>query len=144
RDNIAQKRNKPFYFVFSNEQLLRLAKESNSDLSKVFSSRQKFSKKELKLIQEVISEQFDNSPFVLQTNHVNFSDLPQLQQKLLLWRNQIVKEFDIPKRFVLSKEEILLLDYSTIESVMKKIWFSQQNDKICIQLTNSLLSALNY
>jgi hypothetical protein len=130
--------------VFSNEQLLRLAKESNSDLSKVFSSRQKFSKKELKLLEEVISEQFDNSPFELQTNHVNFSDLPQLQQKLLLWRNQIGKEFDIPKRFILSKEEILLLDYSTIESVMKKIWFSQQNDKICIQLTDSLLTSLNY
>jgi ribonuclease D len=143
RDKIAQKRDKPFYFVFSNEQLLRLAKKSNSLLSNVFSSRQKFSKKELKLIKEVISEELDKSPFVLQTNHVNFSDLPQLQQKLLLWRNQIGKEFDIPKRFILSKEEILLLDYSTIESVIKKIWFSQQNNIKCVQLTNSLLSALN-
>lgn len=142
RDKIARKRDKPFFFVFSNEQLLKLAKEANLNLNKVFSKRQKFSKREMDLIKEVLAESLDNPPFEAQTNHINFADLPHLQQQLLIWRKQIGSDFDIPKRCILSKEEIKLLDYSNRESVMDKIWFSKLNEDICVQLTKSLIASL--
>jgi ribonuclease D len=142
RDKIARKRDKPFYFVFSNEQLLKLTTEENLKLNKVFSNRQKFSKGELKLIKEVLAESFNNTPFETQPNQINFSDLPLLQQQLLIWRNQISKHFDIPKRCILSKEEIKLFDYSNRESVMDSIWFTKINEDICVQLTKTLRASL--
>lgn len=143
RDEIARKRDKPFYFVFSNEQLLKLTTEENLNLKKIFSNRQKFSKGEMNLIKEVLAESFNNTPFEAQPNQINFSDLPFLQQQLLIWRNQISKDFDIPKRCILSKEEIKLFDYSNRESVMDGIWFSKIDDDICVQLTTTLLESLN-
>ncbi len=142
RDKIARKRNKPFYYVFSNVQLLKLAKNTNIKPKDLFTRNQRFSQNEMIVLQQALDDPSNDTPIEDQTKQISFTDLPLLQQKLLLWRNQVSNEFHIPKRFILSNEEIKLLDYSTKETLLRNMWFSHQNNKICNQLTSILTKNL--
>lgn len=138
RDKIAKKRDKPFYFIFSNEQLKKMVIDDRIKPNDVLTRNQRLSKKEMTILTNILTEPLNDSPFEDQTNHINFIDLPILQQKLLIWKNNTSKEFEIPKRFIFSNEEIKSFDFSTRESVMNSVWFSQQTNEICVKLTNSL------
>lgn len=138
RDKIAKKRNKPFYFIFSNEQLKKMVINDNIKPNDVLTRNQRLSKKEMTILTNVLTEPLNDSPFEDQIKQMNFIDLPILQQKLLIWKNNISKELEIPKRFIFSNEEIKSFDFSSRESIMDNIWFSQQTNEICANLTNSL------
>jgi len=138
RDKIAKKRNKPFYFIFSNEQLKKMVINDKIKPNDVLTRNQRLSKKEMTILTNILTEPSNDSPFEDQTKHINFIDLPILQQKLLIWKNNTSKEFEIPKRFIFSNEEIKSFDFSTRESIMNSVWFSQQTNEICEKLTNSL------
>lgn len=138
RDKIAKKRNKPFYFIFSNEQLKKMVVNDNIKPNDVLTRNQRLSKKEMTILTNILTEPLNDSPFEDYTKHINFIDLPILHQKLLIWKNNISKELKIPKRFILSNEEIKSFDFSSRESIMNNVWFSQQTNEICVNLTNSL------
>jgi ribonuclease D len=142
RDKIAKKRNRPAFFILSNQQLLDLAKDGYT-LDSIRSPNQKFSKVEKQNFNQVLKENYPDSP-LLDTSD-NFSDYPTLKQHLLTWRFSASKHFKLPKRFIISKSEISNLDdscFNNQESLLKVLWFTHRKDQLCTNLTNDLITFL--
>ncbi len=142
RDRIARKRNKPSFFVLSNDKMLTLAK--NKHKSHSFLHKSRFLKKsDLKAIQSVVEQEYEDKP--LPNIQSNFSDFPLLKQHLLTWRFTASKQFALPKRFILSKKEIESFPdhyFKDLETLTDKLWFSTNQNKRCKELMNSFTKYL--
>ncbi|MHA2247837.1 MAG: HRDC domain-containing protein [Candidatus Hodarchaeales archaeon] len=143
RDKIARKRNRPSFFILTNKQLIQLTKP-RIKIQSVFTQRQKFSKHDLGLIQQAITEPIPDRTFENSVQSLSFTNLPLLQQKLLIWRNNISKVIGVPKRFILSKKEINSFDFSSKKKVLNGIWFTSKSDPKAAELTESMNKALEH
>lgn len=141
RDKIARKRNRPSFFILTNKQLIQLSKPGIK-IQSVFTQRQTFSKLDLKLIQQALTEPIPDRTFENFAQSLNFTNLPPLHQKLLIWCNNMSKEIGVPKRFILSKKEINSFDFSSKKKVLNSIWFISKADPKAGELTESLNKAL--
>ena len=137
RDKLARKRNKPSFFVLTNNQLIELAKDKNS-INSIISKKQKFSPREKESIIEIQNSKYPNEPLPSTIPH--FSDYPLLKQKLLTWRYSASRTFRIPKRFIISKHEIDSFDEKVFEnenSLLSALWFTSKNSNRCKMITRS-------
>ena len=137
RDKLARKRNKPSFFVLTNNQLIELAKDKNS-INSIISKKQKFSPREKESIIEIQNSKYPNEPLPSTIQH--FSDYPLLKQQLLTWRYSASRTFRIPKRFIISKHEIDSFDEKVFEnenSLLSALWFTSKNSSRCKMITRS-------
>ena len=137
RDKIAQRRNKPSFFILNNEQLLQLAK--NQSLNSVLTQRQRLSKDDKSELNEVIDQSYPDTP--LENEMIHFTEHPPLKQHLLTWRFAATKKFRIPKRFIISNTEVDSFDesvYSSKVSLLRSLWFASNDSLLCKKLTQDL------
>ncbi|MHA1228945.1 MAG: hypothetical protein ACTSR2_12365 [Candidatus Hodarchaeales archaeon] len=145
RDKIAKRVNKPTFFILSNKEIVPLIKSTPMERIKILKSKKLVSKNDIKSFillfetkdndnPEVAFDEFRNS----KNKNANFSDLPALQKKVLIWRNEMAQKLNLPKRFILSKHSLESLDYSDSETILKEIWFSSNKDNISQELLKSL------
>lgn len=142
RDKIAQQRNRPSFFILTNQQLLELAKDGKT-LNSVKSQNQKFSKGMIKQFNQVLNQSYPDTPLVDNSNI--FSDFPFFKQQLLTWRFNASKHLKLPKRFIISRSEIDKLDDSCFDNkdtLMNSLWFTHENDRLCTKLTKNLITFL--
>jgi hypothetical protein len=74
------------------------------------------------------------------------SNSPLLKQLLLNWRYFASKNHKIPKRLLISANEIDNFDeqsYDSIDKLLTRIWFTSCQDPKCLQLSNELEEFLN-
>lgn len=138
RDKLARERNRPVFHVLTNQQLLELSKEGKS-LQEVLTSRQRFSKKARNLIKQALTQSYPETPIDIESSH--HTNFPLLKQGLLNWRFSASKTHKIPKRFLISANEIENFDeqsYDSIEQLLTKIWFTSQQDPKCTHLSKEL------
>ena len=137
RDKIAQRRNKPSFFILNNEQLLQLAK--NQSLNSVLTQRQRLSKDDKSELKEAIDQSYPDTP--LENEMIHFTEHPPLKQHLLTWRFAATKKFRIPKRFIISNTEVDSFDesvYSSKVSLLRSLWFASNDSLLCKKLTQDL------
>ena len=142
RDRIARRRNRPIFFILSNQQLRDLAKDGHT-LESIRSPNQKFSKYEKEQFNKVLTRFYPDSP--ISDGSDNFSDYPPLKQQLLTWRFSASKHFKLPKRFIISKSEINNLDdscFNSQQSLLNSLWFTQKKEQLCVKLTEELIEFL--
>jgi len=135
RDKIAQRRNKPSFFILNNNQLLQLTK--NQPLKSVLTSRQRISRNERSELSEVIQQSYPDTPIENETTH--FSEQSSLKQHLLTWRFAATKKFKLPKRFIVSNNQIDSFDesvYSNKASLFQSLWFASNDGLLCKKLTD--------
>ncbi len=149
RDEIALKRNKPSFFIFNNQTLINLVIVTPEKRKKLLQRKKYLSSEDIKAIHEVLenikslpSETFEEIRTKHNNNNPPFNELPVLKQHLLIWRNEISKELNLPKRFILSKRDLNLLDYSNKKILLDSIWFTKRSDEIAQYLTNSVTTFL--
>ena len=137
RDKIAQRRNKPSFFILNNDQLLLLAK--NKPLKSILTSRQRISRNEKSELNEAVQQSYSDTPLENETAH--FSEQPPLKQHLLTWRFAAIKKFKLPKRFIVSNNHIDSFDesiYLNKESLFQALWFASNDNYLCKKLTDDL------
>ncbi|MHA1945882.1 MAG: hypothetical protein ACXAC6_08990 [Candidatus Hodarchaeales archaeon] len=137
RDKIAQRRNKPSFFILNNDQLLQLAK--NKSLNSVLTQRQRLSKNDKSELNEVIDQSYPDTP--LQNEAIHFTEYPPLKQHLLTWRFAATKKFGLPKRFIISTNEVDGFDesvFSSKVSLLQSLWFASNDSLLCKKLTQDL------
>ena len=138
RDKIARKRNRPSFFILTNQQLLELAKDGQT-LDSVLSHNQKLGKNVNKQVNQILNQSYPDSSIM--KNIDNFSDHAILKQKLLTWRFGASKKFKLPKRLIISKSEMDSFDDSCFEnqtSLLRSLWFTKRKDPLCQELTNDV------
>ncbi|MHA2387974.1 MAG: hypothetical protein ACXACW_04550 [Candidatus Hodarchaeales archaeon] len=138
RDKLAQERNRPVFHVLTNQQLLELSKEGEI-LQKVLTPRQRFSKDATNLINQALQDSYSDSP--IEVGSTSSSNLPHLKQQLLSWRYSASKLYKIPKRFIISANEVDNFDEQAFTSeaeLLKSVWFTNCHDPKCELLTADL------
>lgn len=143
RDRIARNRNKPFFYILSNEKLLEIV-QSNNNPNSIFRKIKWLKSSEMQLFKDALVDSSDELTIeVFQPRKpIHFADLSPLQQSLLIWRDETSKSLSIPKRFLLSRMEVEKLDYSSIETLFNDLWFTKLSGPIADQMTRSLQHAL--
>ncbi len=135
RDHIAQRRNKPSFFILNNNQLLELAK--NKPLQSVLTSHQRISRNERSELIKAVQQSYPDTPIEKETTH--FTEYSHLKQHLLTWRFAATKKFGLPKRFIVSNNQIDSFDesaYSNQTSLFQSLWFASKDSLLCKKLTD--------
>jgi ribonuclease D len=143
RDKIAQRRNKPSFFILNNDQLLQLAK--NKSLNSVLTQRQRLSKNDKSELNDIIDQSYPDTP--LENEMIHFTEQPLLKQHLLTWRFAATKKFGLPKRFIISNNEVDGFNesvYSNKVSLLQSLWFASNDSLLCKKLTQDLEGFLNF
>ncbi len=138
RDQLAREWNRPIFHVLTNQQLLTLANKGTM-LQDVLTSRQKFSKRAKNLIKKVLKDSHPDTP--IENGNSHSKDILPLKQLLLNWRFSASKIHQIPKRFIISANEIEDLDdqkFNSIKMLLESIWFTKCQDPKCKTLTAEL------
>ncbi|MHA1979234.1 MAG: hypothetical protein ACW98I_20195 [Candidatus Hodarchaeales archaeon] len=137
RDKIAQRRNKPSFFILNNNQLIQLAK--NESLRSILTSRQKLSRNDRAELNDASNQTYPDTP--IENPTTPFSDHPPLKQHLLNWRFTATKKFGLPKRFIISNNHVDNFDESTFldkGSLFHSLWFTSNDSLLCRKLTDDL------
>ena len=137
RDLIAQRRDKPSFFILNSNQLISLAQKK--PLQTILTSRQRLTKKEKTELNNVIQKPYPDTP--IENDKTHFSEHPPIKQHLLTWRFAATKKFGLPKRFIISNNEVESFDESDFndkESLFQKLWFVSNNSLLCRKLTDNL------
>jgi len=124
RDKLAREWDRPVFHVLTNQQLLVLSKGGKT-LQKVLTSRQRFSKNARNLINQALQDSYPDSP--IENDILKLASLPHLKQQLLSWRYSASKIHKIPKRFIISTNEVDSFDehvFSSETELLKSIWFN--------------------
>jgi hypothetical protein len=81
----------------------------------------------------------------LENEMIHFTEHPHLKQHLLTWRFGATKKFGLPKRFIISNNEVDGFDesvYSSKVSLLQSLWFASNDSLLCKKLTQNLDSYL--
>ncbi|PWI48151.1 hypothetical protein CEE45_08275 [Candidatus Heimdallarchaeota archaeon B3_Heim] len=138
RDHLAQEWNRPVFHVLTNQQLLNLSRKGTR-LQMVLTPRQRFSKKAVNQITRVIEATYPDTP--LETTDANSKNTPQLKQLLLNWRYNASKKHKIPKRFIISANEIEEFNeqvFTSEDDLLKTLWFIECQKPKCKLFTSDL------
>ncbi|MHA1976234.1 MAG: hypothetical protein ACW98F_06120 [Candidatus Hodarchaeales archaeon] len=143
RDQLASELNRPSFHILTNQQLFDLSREGKT-LQRVLTSRQRFSKKATNMINKVLTESYSDDP--IETSSSHSSNFPFLKQQLLNWRYSASKVHKIPKRFIISANEIENFDeqvFTSEDELLNSVWFTRCQDSKCKQLTSDFQEYLN-
>ena len=150
RDEIAFKRNKPSFFILNNQTLIDLIKMAPEKRKNFLKRKKLLSGEEKERItgefdctKSIPSETFEELRVKFNKSiNTPFNELPILKQHLLIWRNEISNELNLPKRFIISKKDLDSMDYSNSNKLLNSIWFAKRSDEISQYLTNSITTFL--
>ena len=137
RDLIAQRRDKPSFFILNSDQLLALAQKK--PLQSILTSRQRLTNKEKTDLNNVIQKSYPETP--IENEKIHFSEHPPIKQHLLTWRFAATKKFGLPKRFIISNNNVDSFDESDFndkKSLFQKLWFVSNDSLLCKKLTDDL------
>jgi len=106
-------------------------------LQSVQTSHQRISRNERSELIKAVQQSYPDTPMEKETTH--FTEYPTLKQHLLTWRFAATKKFGLPKRFIVSNNQIDSFDESADSnktSLLQSLWFASKDSLLCKKLTD--------